>query len=171
MNCESEVHIKNTLNLDTFKTTQYFGNLIHNPIHKNCPRGVPVTHAKKNLVSYALKLQGRLCKNTSDTEAYRQRHAKIINQPIGTICTINNMRESGFDGKETRTDLLLAVCEGYYYLNEQINPKTKKSSLVFTRCEKKNACPHLQYHKLIVNGKRSRCELCQLGKSDFVIKP
>ena len=167
MNCESEVHIKNTLNLDTFKTTQYFGNLIHNPIHKNCPRGVPISYAKKKLVGYALKLQGKGCKSPGDREIYNKRHDKINALSIGSSFTVNQLREIGFHGQEIREDLLLAVCEGAMIVEEKENLKTKKKYFVFTRVEKHPACLNYQYEKLIVNGKRSRCELCQLIRTEF----
>jgi hypothetical protein len=174
-NCESEIHIKNTLVLNTKEAAQYYGSLIHSGLRRNCPRYVPKTYAKQLIPRCISKITGENVKNPADAAAYNERHEQIRALPVGTTWAVSQLKENGSHGQEMRETLWLGVCEGYIKAEEKTDDKKKEPYWLFTRIDKIEACPHyrpknIRVYKCPRCKKQSEQQVCDICKYQKGIK-
>lgn len=129
---------------------------------KKCEFGVPMSYANHRVkILLARAKEKYAMKNELDYQRFKKELEKIEQMPHLQERTVNQLREEGTYGQETRDALNAAVCMGLMEVFEVDDEKTKRKFSVWRRRCDKEQCPHLNTNNLVV----TYCRKCK--KSDF----
>lgn len=136
----------------TKRIVDYIQEIKLNKDEKNCNlRGIPISYAKGRIKSSVVRMMGYRVKNEDDLLKFKQRLNNILSLPIGTILTVDGLRESGNYGQEYRDVLNYGVCLGK--LERKISKKFINEKEIryenYKRVEN-GKCPKLDQEKLII---------------------
>lgn len=150
-----------------------------NPPQRECPRGVPISHAHGNIKDMELKLLGFNVKSEEDRKKFNERLDYLSNLPIGTKTTVSILRDDGSLGKETRVILNRLICSGLFkkqkkFIIKEIQRGKRKGETYkipydeFIRIDDEKPCEYLESEMGY-----KKCEDCgkkYLGTENFCIK-